>query len=314
MTRSLPDLSSAGSADLTYLSLSEDNLEAVHALCNRNLEYDQLPLDIFREKTLEDPDFEPNLAVVAVRGDLPCAFMMAVCRPDGDRVDAGIKIFAVDPEHRNRGIATEMLAAIETGAKARGAELLSVGLTRPDYITPGLDPRYTEAVGFLLRRDFSNRGELFNMAVGLSASDWSSADLEEKLARRGITCRRLRPEEKTLLREWMDSDGCSPGWQYQVMKAADRNPTAVYVAENAGRYVGFACYDGVRPGWFGPMKTNEEYRGLGIGSVTFLKCLQSMKSVGYRRCEICAVGPLYFYSKVANARVSRVFWQFEKVL
>ena len=297
-----------------YVPLTEENLAEVCALSNRNLTFDEVTLDFFRHLTLGDPDYEPAMALVAVVDGKPCGYMMAVCRKNDDNVRATIKLFAVDEEFRGRKIATEMLSRIEAEAKARGAKSLSVGFIPPNYITAGIDPRYTAAVAFLIRRGFTHDGGAFNMDVDLSVSDWSTEALEEKLAKEGVICRRVRRDERAPLRKWMAADGWSIGWQVEVGHAIDQEPVAVFVAEKDGEYLGFASYDGVRPGWFGPMATTKNLRTGGIGSVTFLRCLQDMKAVGYRICEINAVGPLYFYSKVSNAIVSRMFWHMEKEL
>jgi len=299
---------------MELIALTPNNIEIARQICHCCLPYDRVSADVFRHKTLEDPDFDPELAVLAVEDGQPRGFMMGVCRAAEQEVGAGIKVFGVREDYRGRGIASAMLARIEHAAADRGAEKLNVGFTRPNYLTPGLDPRYTPAAAFLLRRGFARRGETFNMDVDLLSSDWSTSDLERRLEQEGVTCRRLEPHERERLREWMAADGFSEGWRYQVMHAAQQDPVAVFIAEKDGAIVAFACYDGVRPGWFGPMGTTQSMRGIGIGTVTFLRCLQSMKAVGYQICEICAVGPLYFYSKTANARVSRIFWGFEKEL
>lgn len=294
--------------------LDEDLLEETRLMCNRVMEFDQLPAEWFRYKTLGDPDFDPAMTLIAVDSDKVRGAMMGVCRAGSDSVTGGIKFFVVDEESRNRGIASELLKRVEAVAAERGAGSLTVGFTRPNYITAGLDPRYTTAVAFLLRRGFERRAETFNMDVDLTASDWSTTDLEVRLADQGITCRRISHDEFSALDDYLIKAGHSTGWRYQIAHAATQEPPGVFVAEKDGEVIAFACYDGVRPGWFGPMGTSPTLRGSGIGTLTFLKCLQSMKKVGYTTCVINCVGPLYFYSKVANARVSRVFWQFEKSL
>lgn len=299
---------------IEYGPITQYSLSDVQALSNRNLEYDQLPLDTFRYKTLEDPDFDPGMTVVAAVDGEPVGYVMAVCRKTDAGVSACVKSLAVDASHRNLGIASEMLRRVEASATERGAVALGAGFTRPNYIFPGVDPRYTLGAAFLLRRGFKRCGEVFNMDVDLAASDWSTARLEERLAKDNIVCRRLRPDEKHRLDSWMQADGFSAGWRYQVMRAADQDPVAAFIAEKNGEIIAFSCYDGVRPGWFGPMGTSQSFRGGGVGSVTYLKCLQSMKAVGYKVCEINSVGPLYFYSKVSDAKVSRIFWQFSKEL
>ncbi|MGC8863232.1 MAG: GNAT family N-acetyltransferase [Armatimonadota bacterium] len=300
-------------SNFTYTRLTESNLPEALNVLNRNLVFDSgLTLDLLQYKTFEDPDYDPELGIVVQENDrvIGCAF--GVVRREDQEITGGLKFIAVDAEFRNRGVATRMLQEIERRIRESGATSLVVGFTRPNYLMPGVDPRYTPACAFLLRRGFSKSGEAFNMSVELAASDWSTDDLEGRLAAHGITVRRLRADERDKLREWMERDGWSKGWQYQTLRAAEAEPPAVFIAERGGEFVAFACYDGVRPGWFGPMGTSEHARGLGIGSATFLKCLQDMKAKGYRVCEINSVGPLYFYSKTANATVSRVFWQFYK--
>lgn len=296
-----------------YVPLSDANLEAALEVLNRNLEYDNgTTPELLRHKTLEDPDFDPALTWMAMTDGAARGVMVGVCRPTESTPSAAVKFFAVDARYRDRGIASEMLSRIESAARARGVESMGIGFTRPNYLMPGLDPRYTVAAAFLLRRGYKRTGEAFNMDVDLADSDWSTKEIEARLAADGIACRRLEPNEREIFGEWMTEAGYSAGWRYQTLRAAEMDPPAVFIAEKGGEYAAFACFDGVRPGWFGPMGTLESMRGSGIGSVTFLRCLQDMKARGYRICEINSVGPLYFYSKVANAVVSRVFWQFEK--
>lgn len=297
---------------IEYCPLTEENLAAAWKLSNRNLEFDLVPLHTFRHVTLEDPDFDPSLCLVAHSDGRPCGCIAAVCRNEDDGTSGGIKFIAVDEKYRNGGMGSELLSRVEAAMIERGAKTVNFGFTRPNYLIPGLDPRYTIGAAFLLRRGFTRCGDGFNMDVDLSVSDWDCSEIEKKLAAEGIICRRVEPGEVARLMEWMESEGFSYGWRYQVGCAAVQDPPGVFIAEKNGDWAAFASYDGVRPGWFGPMGTISRLRGGGIGSVTFLKCLQSMKAVGYKVCEINSVGPLYFYSKVANARVSRIFWRFRK--
>ncbi|MEI6913712.1 MAG: GNAT family N-acetyltransferase [Armatimonadota bacterium] len=299
---------------ITYTSLDDNSLAGVHQICSTAIHLDTIPLDWFRYKTLGDPNFDPRLALVAKWDNKPVGFMMGVVRPGVDGPIGGIKLFAVQEQFRNQGIASALLSGVEAELKKQGAKSVTVGFTRPSYIFAGVDPTYTEACAFLLRRGYAKRGEAFNMDVDLDASEWSTSELEVKLARQGITCKRMDATDVDKLLGFFKREGTSSGWQYQVRNAYEQNPSGVFIALKDDRVIAFSCYDGVRPMWFGPMATAQEARGGGIGSLTFLKCLQAMKAQGYPTCFINSVGPLYFYSKVAGARVSRVFWQFDKQL
>ncbi|MFQ3548493.1 MAG: GNAT family N-acetyltransferase [Armatimonadota bacterium] len=287
----------------------------VCSLYNKILPNDTLSDAFIKNKTFEDPDFNPEMNLFAeVDGEL-VGFMFGVARKTDDGIQGGIKAFGVDGKHRNKGIATALLNELETRMFKNDCKSVTIGFTRPNYITAGIDPRlYTVGTAFLIRRGYQKIGDVFNMDVELDDSDWSTADCEKELAKDGITVRRLPKEDIEKFRSWMNKDGYSSGWQYQVMTAAQQEPVAVFVAEKDNDYLAFACYDGVRPGWFGPMGTSGQLRGKGIGTVTYLKCLQSMKELGYKTCVINAVGPLYFYSKVSNAVVNRIFWRMNKNL
>ncbi len=295
-------------------TLSEALLEPVRRLHNETCVHDPLDAATFRHKTLEDVDFDPELAPVVLEDGRPVAWMMAVCRREDGRVRAGIKMFGVAGDRRGRGLADLLLRKVEEGCAARGARSLEVGFTRPNYLTAGIDPRYTPAVAFLLRRGFQRTGETFNMDVDLSASDWEAPELEQKLGARGIVCRRLEREDRAALEACFDREGTSPGWRYQVLRAASLDPPRVFIAVRDAEVVAFAAFDGVRPGWFGPMATAASLRGGGIGTLVYLRCLQDMKRLGYRVAVINAVGPLAFYSRVSGAVVSRVFWRMSKEL
>ena len=60
------------------------------------------------------------------------------------------------------------------------------------------------------------------------------------------------------------------------------------------------------------MGTSIKSRGKGVGAVLLKRCLQDLKNLGFKKAVIPWVGPIPFYSKFANAHVSRVFWRYEK--
>lgn len=296
------------------ISLSSENLEPCWCLYNQFAKHDNLPLETFKSKTVEDPDFDPELALAVWQDDAPEAIAMAVCRNEADGLAAGFKFFGVAENRLRQGLMTSLFNTLEERLKERGVSNVGIGFTRPNYITAGLDPRYTPAASFLMRRGYQKGGDVFNMDVDLTASDFSTDVLENKLLQGGITVRGLLPEEDSLLERAFEVCGSSEGWRYQVRTAFRQSPPAVIVAFQNDDPIAFACFDGVRPGWFGPMATAQSARGEGIGTATYLKCLQMMKERGYNTCVINAVGPLPFYARTSAAVVSRVFWLFSKQL
>lgn len=229
-------------------------------------------------------------------------------------MQAFIRLFAVAPEWREQGIATQLLQELESRFREDAITTLNIANSVPDYIWPGVDVRYTPAICWLMKNGFQRSGEAFNMEVTLTGRDFGTAQEESELAGRGITFRRLTPEDRILFDRWM-SETWSSSWQSEALASYNNSPITTFVALDNGKFAGFASYDiTMFDGYFGPMGTEQHLRGLGIGRILFLLCMADMQAHGYDRCEVCWVGPAPFYAKVAGAWINRVFWQYSKSL
>ncbi len=76
------------------------------------------PLGEWRATTIDRPDFDPGLLLVAVEGDAEDLIGAAVCVP-GD-VEGWIQQLAVRPDHRGRGVGQALLHAGFATFRARG--------------------------------------------------------------------------------------------------------------------------------------------------------------------------------------------------
>ncbi|MBK5504847.1 GNAT family N-acetyltransferase [Bacillus sp. TH12] len=79
----------------------------------------------------------------------------------------------------------------------------------------------------------------------------------------------------------------------------------IFIAEQGGEIIGFACYDVVRgkKGLFGPMGTAKHNRVNGVGKTLLNHCLYNMKKSGYEYAIIGQAGPIEFYERYCNARL-----------
>ncbi|MBJ7957500.1 GNAT family N-acetyltransferase [Bacillus mycoides] len=79
----------------------------------------------------------------------------------------------------------------------------------------------------------------------------------------------------------------------------------IFIAEQEGAIIGFACYDVVRgkKGLFGPMGTAKHNRVNGVGKTLLNHCLYNMKKSGYEYAIIGQAGPIEFYERCCNARL-----------
>jgi predicted N-acetyltransferase YhbS len=124
--------------------------------------------------------------------------------------------------------------------------------------------------------------------------------LDARVKAAGLTIRRALAPELELACNWIRQK-FSPGWSSEAAIAFSRQPPSVFLATKNERLVGFACYDSIARGFFGPTGVDEAERGAGIGHALLLATLLDMRSVGYGYSIIGDVGPSAFYERTVGA-------------
>jgi GNAT superfamily N-acetyltransferase len=128
-----------------------------------------------------------------------------------------------------------------------------------------------------------------------------SADpLIDELKCRGIVIRAALPYEKRQVCEWVRGT-FNGAWESECDVSFSRQPVSCFIAAEAGRLIGFACYDSTCKNFFGPSGVAEDRRGMGVGKALLLSCLQAMRANGFAYAVIGGVGPQEFYSKAVGA-------------
>jgi mycothiol synthase len=277
-------------------------------MLNLSLEFDHLSCELVQEKLFGDPDFNPDLCKVAQHQGI-MGLVQALLRP---KTKTGfIKLFCVNPIARRLSLGTRLLDAVECELKSQGAERVRICESAPNYLLPGLDIRYTPALLMLEKRGYKKIGETYNLHCPLQQSFSTDSD-ELRLTSQGITVAlAAQPLELIdFIRRFF------PAWEAEVNVMLTNEPVSIYVARSSTELLGFAGYDGnnLGTGWFGPMGTHPERRGLGIGGVLYKKVLQEFQRQGLTSCTIPWVGPYGFYASHSPARLDRVFWRLEKSL
>jgi GNAT superfamily N-acetyltransferase len=117
---------------------------------------------------------------------------------------------------------------------------------------------------------------------------------------RGIIIRKPIGPEKHLVVDWV-SEHFSPGWAAETDVATANTPRSCFVAVEASKIVGFACYDATALGYFGPIGVEESKRGEGTGQALLQACLLDMKLKGYGYAIVGDVNDPEFYQKTVGA-------------
>ena len=224
---------------------------------------------------------------------------------------ARIRVLAVVPAARGRGVGSALLAASEADAKAAG-ELSLRTLDQPgNYLAPGIDERNTETIAWLERRGWVRSTEdrlnvLIDVHDNPRVSAERAAHLVTECARRGYEVRRADPDETELLAAVAAEFGGA--WPFELERAFGHDPAGVHVALVDGTYCGFAAHDGNNRGlgWFGPTGTWPAHRGKGLGEALLLACLVDVAAM-HAQCEVAWIGPRPFYDKVAGVAADRRF-------
>lgn len=292
--------------------LAEADLGDLDGLCRRGLR-DAVGPEVLRRLALAEPGLRPELHLGLWDGPrLVGAALGSLRARDDGRQFGGPRLLVVDPAARGRGHGGRLLGELERRLVAAGAEELRVGWIAPNYLWPGLDPRDTAALCMLERRGYARAGEAVNMEVDLGARAWWSPEDDARLAGRGWALRRGSPADADAVGAWVGARFGAP-WAWEARLACAASPPSLFLAVRDGVIGGFACH-GVSglAGTFGPTGTAEELRGAGLGTALLLRSLADLRDRGVARAEIGWVGPVAFYSRVAGATISRVFWVFTK--
>ncbi|MCD6386672.1 GNAT family N-acetyltransferase [Candidatus Sumerlaeota bacterium] len=294
--------------------IREDDIKALTDICVKGMEFDYFNEDIVREKTINAVDYEPELGMVyelnhKVAGFAQCSFGKRNDHPHG-----WIRLLVVHPVFRGQGIGSALLSECESRLRGRGAFSISTMDAVPNYFTPGLDYRYTEAFCFLEKHSYERVGENINLTCNVSPEMFQLHKEIEGLKTKGFDVRRAEREDTSAVLEFIRRE--FPLWEGEVREAFRNEPPSLYICWRKNKVVGFSAYDtnNKNTGWFGPMGVDPGFRGHGIGAVLCRACLRDIALQGHRAATIAWVGPVKFYARICQARIDRIFWVWQKSL
>jgi predicted N-acetyltransferase YhbS len=271
--------------------VTEVDLDAVAALCARSLadapSAEELARTVFEPRQPATVIGEPDVGVVATVAGL-----------DGSANQGFVRLLVVAPEHRNRGVGRELLAAGEDDLRARGLTSVTIGEDAPYYLWPGVETSETRLLYLLERRKYTRTGANYNMDLDLGGipeddGGWVAATVADR----------------TEVEAWAEQHWA--WWTAELVRAAERD-TLVVSRDDAG-ITAVCAYDVTRAGWVGPVAVRPDLMGRGAGVPALVGALHRMRAAGYSRVEVGWVGPLVPYARV-GATVGRVFFTYRKEL
>lgn len=211
---------------------------------------------------------------------------------DGVSVRCGeaLRLLAVSPDRRRKGIGTELL----DDARARGAKL--IGAEAGNYFTPGILAEDTETVRFFLGRGFAESESTLNL------------EAEARPAPPGEGVQRASHDDQKRVLRFIEHD-FGAIWRFEASHAFAAEEPTIFYAEEKGEVIGFAAHDVNNRGlgWFGPTGVRSSLRGKGIGSRLLLASLADLRRLGHERVVIPWTDAVEFYRRACDARVAHRF-------
>ena len=270
-------------------ALGPADLDAIDALCRRSL------VDPPAPEELAGSLFAPDQPA-SVRGD-PEVGVVATVHALDPAVDEGfIRLIAVDPAHRGRGVGRALLAVAEEDLA--GKSVITVGADAPYYLYPGAPATEVSLLCLLERLRYQRQEANFNMDVDLAAIPPDPGGGEP-----------ATPDDRDEVEAWTGTHW--PNWQAEVLRALDKG--SLLLGRDADGIAGFCAWDVNRSGWLGPVAVRLDLIGKGAAVPLLLGALHRMRQEGRERIQVSWVGPVVPYARVGGV-VGRVFFVYRKRL
>ncbi len=255
-----------------------------------------LTTDDLRAACWGDPD--PAVVLAARDGAGAAA---AVVRRVGEESVGFVRLVAVAPDARRRGLGRSLLSAAESWLVDGGATRLAAGGEAPFYLWPGVDLAATAALCLFEAAGYEDAGAAVNLSC--STRPWPSPG--HRASPVGVAVRPVREEhEVRAVRALVDR--VWPWWRPELDRGIDRGACHGGFVEG-GDAVGFACHSVNRAGWVGPIGTDPTAQRSGVGAALMGAVCADLAAAGHDRAEISWIGPVGFYARTVGASVSRVF-------
>jgi GNAT superfamily N-acetyltransferase len=222
-------------------------------------------------------------------------------RIEGVAVTCGhwLRILAVLPEARRRGVGSSLLADSE----ALGAVV--VAAEGGNYFTPGVVMTDEISRAFFRRHAYMETRWTDNLEVSL-----------ESFAPEGstpATLRRPSHAEADRVLGFVDRE-FGRIWRFEAEKAFQRELVPGFIAEEGGEIAAFAVHDVNNRGlgFFGPTGVLPSLRGRGLGRLLLIESLRDLARMGYQRAVIPWTDAIEFYRRSCGAEPAHRFVAFGK--
>ena len=198
-----------------------------------------------------------------------------------------LRLLAVDPARRGRGIGSALLRE----AESRGVSVIAA--EPGNYFTPGIVDSDAATLAFFRKRGYRETARTQNLSASTSVE---SGPQPAKAAKAGS------PQFDAAL-DFIDR-AFGPIWRFESSHAR-----TIFYVEVDGEIAGFATQEANNRGlgFFGPTGVDPRFRGRGLGRDLLLASLAELRSDGFERVTIPWTDAIEFYRKSCGAETAHKF-------
>lgn len=273
--------------ETTIESFHPSRIDEVLALWNQTLGFDPITSPSFIKNHLGDPNFDPNLFLIAHDELTLIGFVYAILKKSSDRNDiAWIQCLCVDAKHRRQGVASRLMEGLLSELDARNVRRIVAGKYSPTYLFPGVDEaHYPDALPFFQKFGFVSTGESFGMWMNLVPYVYPASvqATKSRLQASGYAFTNYKQEYASRLIHLLETQ-FKPSWAGTIRKLIENGNAdrTILIAIFNDDVVGFTSRSGIDGDLdrFGPFGIHPEHRNQGLGEVLFHETMLYMRDHG----------------------------------
>lgn len=280
---------------MKYINYNQNYENEVVELWNKCLYFDQITIDVFRQKAIFDDNFDSNLCWLALDSEKVVGFIMATKRKfpyleRGTEPDRGwINVMFVDPKYRRQSIGKNLYLKAEEALKEKGTKEITLAMYSPSYFFGGVDEvHYPEAELFFKEMGYDAKELHYSMGMNLTDFKLSEKIKQKKveLENKGYKFTRFNYNRCLEMLEFLKNE-FGGGWKRNALLAMRNNlaeELIIMVLDENDKICGFSmsAIDGNLER-FGPIGVAESKRNDGIGSVLLNYSFECMHKRGVNR-------------------------------
>jgi len=277
---------------LDVAALTEDIVAPVSRLVNKSLDFDAVTPWSVARCTFLDPNFSPDLSLVALEGGRPVGFALGGMRTRAPEEMVSsehgwVKLLAVHPEWAGRGLEEYLLKTLEERMRGKGALDVRVSDFAGWQFSSGVDTRYEGLLSLYMGHGYSRVSEALEYEVGLLGirPPPHLQEMEVMLAREGYSFSLVGQGEKEDVVGWAH-ERFGPLQAHECSEAFRHAVPFLWLALKGGERIGYAAYGALELHWLGPIGVVEVERRREVREALLYRALLSMREEGLREAVI----------------------------